>query len=246
MLESFNFIKNKYTKWYFNIISNARDRSFNGYVEKHHVIPKSLGGSNRKENLVKLTAREHFICHRLLTKMVDHVKHKYQMWNAFSCMLYRENAGQVRYKVTGRIFENIKKEGSVIKSIKFSGEGNPMFGVRGKDHPSFGKIVSSETRRLQSMSHIGKSRSVESRQKQSKKTKGRTQSVEHIKNRSGENHPGYGKPLNADRKERIRQGVLSMPLHTCEHCGKITTKGNYKRWHSNNCKLIKGELKFPA
>lgn len=47
-----------------------------------------------------------------------------------------------------------------------------------------------------------------------------------------------------DRKEKIRQGVLNMPLHTCEHCGKTTTKGNYKRWHNNNCKVIKGELKF--
>ena len=33
-----------------------------GYYEKHHIQPKSLGGSNKKENLVRLTAREHFIC----------------------------------------------------------------------------------------------------------------------------------------------------------------------------------------
>ena len=39
---------------------------------------------------------------------------------------------------------------------------------------------------------------------------------------------------------------LSMPLHTCENCGKTTIKGNYKRWHSNNCKAVKGELKFHA
>jgi 5-methylcytosine-specific restriction endonuclease McrA len=246
MPESFNFLQNKYTKWYFNIIFNAQNRDISCYAENHHIIPKSLGGSNKKENLVKLTAREHFICHWLLTKMVNHTKYKYQMWNAFSCMLYRETAEQVRYKVTGRIFENIKKEGSLIKSIKFSGEGNPRYGVRGKDHPSFGKLASSETKQKQSIAHSGKSRSLESRQKQSEKTKGRTQSMEHIKNRSGENHPGYGKPLDVDRKEKIRQGVLNMPLHTCEHCSKITTKGNYKRWHGNNCKLIKGELKFLA
>ena len=41
------------------------------YVEKHHIIPKSLGGNNRKENLVNLSAREHFICHRLLVKMLN-------------------------------------------------------------------------------------------------------------------------------------------------------------------------------
>jgi hypothetical protein len=68
----------------------------------------------------------------------------------------------------------------------------------------------------------------------------RTQSPEHVTNRSGVNHPGYGKELDSARKEKIRQGVLNMPLHTCEHCGKTTTKGNYKRWHSDNCKVILG------
>lgn len=37
------------------------------YYEKHHIIPKCLNGSNDNSNLVLLTAREHFICHKLLT-----------------------------------------------------------------------------------------------------------------------------------------------------------------------------------
>ena len=39
------------------------------YVEKHHIIPKSLGGSNDSSNLVKLTARQHYIAHLLLYKI---------------------------------------------------------------------------------------------------------------------------------------------------------------------------------
>ena len=67
------FIQNKYTKWYYAIIQNANQRvlSSDTYIEKHHIIPSSLGGENSKENLVKLTAREHFVCHLLLTKMVS-------------------------------------------------------------------------------------------------------------------------------------------------------------------------------
>lgn len=57
------FLINKYTKWYFNIIESAQRQEMDGYTEKHHIIPKSLGGSNDKTNIVKLTAREHFICH---------------------------------------------------------------------------------------------------------------------------------------------------------------------------------------
>ena len=37
------------------------------YYENHHILPRCLGGNNEKENLVLLTAREHFICHKLLT-----------------------------------------------------------------------------------------------------------------------------------------------------------------------------------
>jgi hypothetical protein len=62
------FLENKYKRWYNNIINSAKNRSINGYVENHHILPKSLEGTDDTDNLVKLTAREHFICHLLLTK----------------------------------------------------------------------------------------------------------------------------------------------------------------------------------
>lgn len=65
------FIANKYTNWYYAIIQAAQSRTSDDYTERHHIIPKSLGGNNTKNNLVRLTAKEHFICHRLLTKMTN-------------------------------------------------------------------------------------------------------------------------------------------------------------------------------
>lgn len=65
------FVENKYFKYYYSIVDRAKSRTIYGYKERHHIIPKSLGGSNNKENIVDLTAREHFICHLLLTKMTD-------------------------------------------------------------------------------------------------------------------------------------------------------------------------------
>jgi len=63
------FINNKYTAWYNSIIQKASQRCLPGYTERHHIIPKSLGGGESIDNLVKLSAREDFICHMLLTKM---------------------------------------------------------------------------------------------------------------------------------------------------------------------------------
>ena len=65
------FLNNKYFKIYQSIIDYRLQHVPTGYSEKHHIIPKSLGGSNGKNNLVRLTAREHFICHRLLVRCTE-------------------------------------------------------------------------------------------------------------------------------------------------------------------------------
>lgn len=60
-----------YHKTYITLIEKGKNRELvkeKGY-EIHHIIPKSVGGSNNQSNLVKLTYREHFIAHVLLTKL---------------------------------------------------------------------------------------------------------------------------------------------------------------------------------
>ena len=59
------YLQNKYTHWYYNIIQQAKNRILKSPYERHHIIPRSLGGNNLKENIVKLTAQEHFVCHLL-------------------------------------------------------------------------------------------------------------------------------------------------------------------------------------
>ena len=58
-----------YQKIYNQIVEKAKNRMLEGYKEKHHIIPKCLGGNNDKDNLVELTAREHFLCHMLLCEI---------------------------------------------------------------------------------------------------------------------------------------------------------------------------------
>lgn len=76
-----NFIVNKYYRWYYNIINHRIDNNPSGYFEKHHILPKSLGGSNARNNIVSLTAREHYICHLLLARMTSGV-FRYKMVRA--------------------------------------------------------------------------------------------------------------------------------------------------------------------
>jgi len=114
------FIDNKYTRWYYNIINRAQLRVLTCYTEEHHIIPKSLTGSNNPTNLVLLTAREHLICHMLLTKMVTG-KHYKKMIHAWWAMATLKSDCQDRHKLTSRQYESIRKLYS-----NYMSEHNPM------------------------------------------------------------------------------------------------------------------------
>jgi len=103
------FLKNKYTKWYNNIILDAAARvNRTGYYEKHHIVPKSIGGTNDKSNLIYLTAKEHFICHLLLTKMFIG-EYKSKMVRAFWMIATMGNKNQQRKKVGSKIYCKYKE-----------------------------------------------------------------------------------------------------------------------------------------
>lgn len=112
------FLQNKYTKWYFSIVEKARLEARskkNCYYESHHSIPKSLGGSDKIDNKVLLTAKEHFICHLLLCRMTkEGSNERAKMLHAF--MLMRgNNCWQFRY--VGKTYNLIKKEYSIVRSV---------------------------------------------------------------------------------------------------------------------------------
>jgi len=69
-----------YELHYSRLIKRARNRTIlpNEYKEKHHILPRCIGGTNAKDNLVFLFPEEHLIAHLLLTKMYpDNKKHIY-------------------------------------------------------------------------------------------------------------------------------------------------------------------------
>lgn len=104
------FLDNKYTKWYSSIIDRARARILIGYSEKHHVIPRSLGGTNDDENLVRLTAREHFICHMMLARMTVGKAKKSMINAAFNMSHLKAAYHQRNYKVNSHLYETLRKQ----------------------------------------------------------------------------------------------------------------------------------------
>lgn len=121
------FKNNKYTKIYYQIINRAKDRPRpDEYVEKHHIIPKCLGGTNESDNLAVLTAREHFVCHLLLTKMHDTNKLKY----ALVMLTLRNQYHTSRYILNSRQYEFVKRCNSKATTDRLTGATGHALGIR--------------------------------------------------------------------------------------------------------------------
>lgn len=97
------------------------------YSEIHHIIPRSLGGSDDKINLVKLTAKEHFVCHLLLSEIYPKDTFEWYKMNHAFLMMCSTGLLESRY-VNSRIYELKKKDFSVAMSWNSKGEKNSQFG----------------------------------------------------------------------------------------------------------------------
>jgi hypothetical protein len=114
MVNQMETVDNKYKVWHDNIITKAKNRTLEGYKEIHHILPRCLGGKDKKSNLVALTAKEHFIIHILLCKFSIGIA-KRKMLYAHKAMSYYIKEGR-NYKIGSRIAEKLRKE------LKFSPE----------------------------------------------------------------------------------------------------------------------------
>lgn len=136
-----NFTENKYKQWYFSIIgrSTSESREYDSSIhEKHHIIPVSLGGTNKPENLAVLTFREHFVCHILLTKFtVSYDRSK--MHSALRMMMNKSKhnrrvLSQRQYETARNVLLKIKRKMSPEfckkQSLSKTGIKNPMSGKK--------------------------------------------------------------------------------------------------------------------
>lgn len=107
-------------KEFINNILQTRGRFIDSseYHERHHIIPRCKNGTDDKDNLIDLFAREHFIAHKLLAEenMDDD-----QLVHAYMLMAFVKDGNQKRYELTAEEYEEARK----IHSVRFSGGKNP-------------------------------------------------------------------------------------------------------------------------
>lgn len=185
-------------------ILNTRGRFSCGdeYHERHHVIPKCLGGNNNEDNLIDLYAKEHYEAHKLLALENPN---NYKLQYAWISMGFLKSATtKERYLITADEYEILKKLSSKLASIRMTGEGNPMYGKtlseetkRKIGEKSKGRHFSDEVREKMSAHAKGKQRPEDVRRKISDGNKGKVFSKQHREN------------ISKSRKEK-RIGCISV------------------------------------
>jgi len=239
-----------YLKIYYNLIQKAKEKSRtkdSSALEFHHIIPKSLGGSNEGDNLVALTFREHYMAHLLLARITN----TKQMLDALNII-----GNTKKCKINSYLYEvNRIKRINLMIGRKHSLETITKMKIKANNR-------SDEYKSKQSIAHKGKVTSDKTKQKLSDINKNRTkdcyckyckkyfdkQSYGRYHDKKCLKHPEFRsdlrsfkkkKKLTEEQKQNISNATKKQTKFKCKYCDMITTKGNINRWHNENCKYKK-------
>lgn len=119
-----------YENIYKSIIEKRINSKPDGIVERHHIIPRCLGGGDEESNLVHLTPKEHFVCHRLLAMI-----HGGSLWSAYYLMSHPSSSSARGVRVTSSQYETGRK--NYISYLKTK---------TGTKNPNYGNTYSKESR----------------------------------------------------------------------------------------------------
>jgi hypothetical protein len=111
-----------YKKHYELLIERAKTRVLTSYFERHHIIPKCVGGANTKENIVKLTPEEHYVAHQLLIKIYPGV-------DALVFAAKKMTVSSGTQKRNNKLYGWLKRKHQLV-CRKRVGHSNPSFGKK--------------------------------------------------------------------------------------------------------------------
>ena len=230
-----------YNKIYNQLVIKGKSRELSGYKERHHIIPKCMGGDDKPDNLVYLTSREHFLAHWLLVEIYPkNTKLQYAFW----MMCNSNNQYQNRYIPSSRIYEYAKmlhsrnisnlNKGKKLRPMSLETKQKLSEKLQGREsiktapwkrNISEGLKKSYATGKRKKWNH-GKKMPKEYGEKISKGKKGMV----------GTNK---GIPMSDEQKQKISETLLNRPLITCPHCSKSSRGTSFKVYHFENCKFKK-------
>lgn len=200
-----------YAAHYDRLIERARNRAIDGYVERHHVVPRCIGGGNEKANIVRLTGREHWFAHKLLVCI--HPEHR---------GLICATIWMAKRAANGRAYEWLKKRLSdVMKNQNPSLETRAKISntQRGRKNPVVAeanrrRIVSDETRAKMSAARTGRKQTPAAIENAAAARRGLKRTPEQ---RAKMSRAQQGKIISAETRKKMAMKILSP-----EHRAKIS------------------------
>lgn len=172
---------------FINNILETRGRFACGdeYHERHHIVPKCIGGGNEELNLIDLYAREHFIAHKLLAQENPDNSGLVYAWACMSWVKNEDTNG--RYETTPEEYEEAKMAFSKMLSETRAGENGAFYGKRHTE----------ESKKKISEAHIGMTASDETRKKLS--------ILAGVRYADPKNNPMYGKNHTIEAKQKMSE-----------------------------------------
>lgn len=197
---------------YYKFIDSLRNQVIDGYCEKHHILPRSLGGSDDPSNIIRLTVRQHYIAHWMLWKAYGGV-----MAVAFDYM-----SGIKRYgsRLPSKTVEALRAD--VSKRISE-------------------RTVSEATRQKQRDAKLGRKLSPEHVEKVRQSRVGKLLPEQWRKavsdGKRGKATRGTGWSHSEETIAKLTASNRNRPMIVCPHCDKsVKDHGGAKRWHFDRCK----------
>ena len=265
-LQSKLLLPTKYSKWYLNIIENANSQNRKKlkklnedyqYYENHHILPEALFKEYKDLKLhswngVLLTAKEHFISHRLIQKHYQKIKYTLgdmKMSRAIDMMSKFTKYNSKHYE---DFKLNLSHSAETKNKISINNKGKNRGNKHSKETKD--KISQSHKGKIRSKIHIennrkaqtGKKLSIETKEKISEKSKlqmhtDKRKQEASIK-MSGEGNPMFGVRHTDEYKLKMSKKLKGVEkghqeVVKCPFCSKEGGTGAMKRWHFDNCKF---------